>query len=546
MILPKPKHIEYFDGKLYLHNKMEVLVKDGYGTKALKILNAIVSEIDVVFSQGENGNIEFILSKEVFLNKEEYRIEFCNGKVLVNYGDELGARNAVISLYGLIERDSMGYFLKACKIVDFPDGEYRGIMLDLGRKYVPVDEIKTTILQMAKDKYNTLRLHLLETGHNPLKTEVYPELNDTSIRQYTKNELKDIVEFATFYGLEVIPEIEMPGHGHFIIDRLEDLKCKTKSIEPSRWAVCVGSEKTYEIFGNLIKELTEIFPGEYIHIGTDEIEFSDVYKVLKLWPTWDDCEVCAELSRRENIEGKRELFYYFIKRIYNIVTGLGKKMMMWNDQIDISVAPDLPRDIRIQFWRVAGEGRGPIAGCSMQRFLEEGFKVVNSYYPETYLDANIEEEKLLNWNPKARPECTDDVKHLIIGGEMCAWGIDVHYERTLPSAIFIFGDKLWDYSDREMTEEYRQTLTKQVLGLKTPAGFDVFEALGCSILPLVKDTLGAAHNVNISKNKLEEKIDKLQDMIDAGASGKTAASVYIKCIQWIIKELTEVNSGMAF
>ena len=549
MILPKPKQMEYFDRKLYLQSKMDVLVKDDYGIKALKILNAIVSEINVVFLEGENCNIELILSATDFSHKEEYRIELNNGKLVLTYGDRLGARNAIISLYHLIERDTMGYFIRVCKITDYPDSTYRGIMLDLGRKYIPVEEIKTTIMRMAKAKYNVLRLHLLESEHNPLESDIYPQLNKTSRRQYTKDEMKEIVAFATSFELEVIPEIEMPGHGFFIIDRLEELKCKTKSAEPSRWTMCIGSERTYEILGNLIREITEIFPGEYIHIGTDEIEFYDIFKIFKMWPTWDDCEVCTDLSQREKIEGKRELFYYFVKRIHKIITGLGKKMMMWNDQIDISVSPDLPRDIRIQFWNVANdrnEGRGPYKGCSMQRFLEEGFEVVNSYFRETYLDANIEEEKLLKWNPKARPECTDDVKHLIIGGEMCTWGPDLHYGRTLPSAAFIFGDKLWDDSDREITCEYRQTLTKAVLGLQTPTFFDVFEAFGCSLLPLLENRMGMPEKVNLSKAKLEEKINVLQTMIAMRTSGDTAARAYAKSVQWVLDELLIMNNGRDF
>ncbi|MBP1993467.1 family 20 glycosylhydrolase [Paenibacillus eucommiae] len=537
MLLPTPKQIEYFDDKFYLHSEMVVLAGDDYGEMALQVLNSLTSEINISFSNGLDPVIEFVLSSDAFHIKEAYRIEFCKGKVVLTYGDELGARNAAISLCGLIEQDDNGFYLKACKITDYPDGEYRGVMIDLGRKYLPLEDIKTIIVQMAKAKYNTLRLHLLETEHNPVKTDVYPELNETPMQQYTKDQLKEIIEYADFFGLQIIPEIEMPAHGLFIIDKLEDLKCKTRNVEPSNWTMCVGSEKTYEILGNLIKEIAEIFPGEYIHIGTDEIEFTDVYQEQRLWPTWDDCDVCAELSRKENIEGKRELFYYFVRRIYDIVAGLGKKMMMWNDGIDISSSPNIPRDIRIQFWRVAGEGRGPVEGCSMQRFLEEGFHVVNSYYPETYLDLYMEEEQILSWHPKARPESTDEVKHLIIGGEMCAWEPNDHYGRTLPSAVFVFGDKLWGYSDREATSDYRRALTRAVLGLQTPRDFDVFESLGGILLVQDKDRLENVQNVNQSKAKLEECVGVLHTLIDSGASGKTAAGEYIQSINLMLSKV---------
>ncbi|BBH24953.1 hypothetical protein Back11_62980 [Paenibacillus baekrokdamisoli] len=547
MILPKPKSNQLFNEKIYLHSEMEAYsdAGDQYCKKALTVLNILLTEINVVIKSGVNGNLSFMYSDTSFVKKEAYHIEFRDEKVIVTYGDELGARNAAISLYGLIEKDDKGYFFKACNMTDFPDSEYRGLMLDLGRKFVPVEEIKITIVQMAKAKYNTLRLHLLESDHNPMQSDVYPQLNETKRRQYTKNELREIVDFAALFGLEVIPELEMPAHSLFLIDRMEELKCRTKHVDPSRWAICLGSEKTYEIMGNMIKELTEIFPGEYIHIGTDELEFTDVYKRLKLWPTWDDCELCNKLSERERLRGDRELFYYFVRRIYEIITSLGKKMMMWNDSIDCTVSPPLPRDIRIQFWRVAEKGRGPASG-SMQRFLEEGFQVVNSYYPETYLDDYIEETKLLKWNPNATPESTDEVKHLILGGEMCTWGPDNHYERTLPSAVFMFGDKLWNHSDREATSEYRQVLTKAVLGLQTPANFDVFESLGCCVLPLDKVKMGKPHIVNRSKAELQANLKILQALVENNASGQAAAGVYMKCIQYVINEILEINNGKDF
>ena len=538
MIIPRPKAIKYAEYRFYLKHELGVLVSDDYGKKALHVLNVLTAEIDVVFSSGLNDfndYIEFVYSNE-FEVKEAYRIEFSEEKVVLTYGDELGARNAVISLAGLIERDDIGFFIPACHVSDYPDGDYRGILIDLAREYIPLEKIKTIIVQMAKAKYNKLHLHLHDSEHYSIQSDAYPELNETTIQQYTKSQLKEVVEYAQLFSLDIIPEIEMPAHGLFITEKLNKLKCKTHHVPPSNWAMCVGNEKTYDILANLIKEVSEIFPGEYIHIGADELEFCDVYQEDRLWPTWDDCEVCKELSQRENLEGKREQFYYFIRRIHGIVTGLGKKMMMWNDGIDISRSPNIPRDILIQYWRVAAEGRGPVQGCSMQRFLEEGFHVVNSDYPETYLDLYMEEENIHSWNPKARPETSDEVKHKIIGGEMCAWGPNDHYTYTLPSAIHIFGDKLWDYTDIKPTMEYSQAITKAVLGLNIPFQFDVFEALGGILLPRTKEGLEQAYTDLISE-KLEHTIKILQALIDQHASGKDAAREYISIIRTMVSSV---------
>ncbi|WP_214628083.1 family 20 glycosylhydrolase [Paenibacillus agaridevorans] len=530
MIVPRPKVIEYAENRLYLKQEMKVLVSDDYGKKALQVLNLLTTEIDVVFSSGFNYSVEFVHSSEEFKMNEAYRMECSQEKAVLIYGDERGARNAVVSLVGLIERDDIGFFIPACHVSDYPDGYYRGILIDLAREYIPLKKIKSIIVQMAKAKYNKLHLHLHDSEHYSIQSDVYPELNQTTIQQYTKCQLKEVVEYAQLFSLDIIPEIEMPAHGLFITEKLNELKCQTHNDPPSNWAMCVGNETTYDILANLIKEVSDIFPGECIHIGADELEFCDVHQEDRLWPTWDDCEACQELSRREGLDGKREQFYYFIRRIYETVTGLGKKMMMWNDGIDISSSPNIPRDILIQFWRVAAEGRGPVQGCSMQRFLEEGFHVVNSDYPETYLDLYMKEENIRTWHPKARPETSDEMKHGVIGGEMCAWGPNEHYAYTLPSAIYMFGDKLWGYTDLNPTMEYSRAITKAVLGLNTPSEFDVFEAFGCILLPRTKDGLEQAYT-NPNSEKLEHTLIVLQSLIDQQASGRDVAMEYISIIR---------------
>lgn len=154
--------------------------------------------------------------------------------------------------------------------------------------------------------------------------------------------------------------------------------------------MCVSNENTYLYIDLLIRELTEIFPYEYIHMGGDELSFYDM-KDSGYWPNWYECDNCRCLAEKENFRSASDYYCHFVRRVYEIVKKHGRKLMIWNDSIDISVAPDLPRDILIQFWRVALDTRGPHEGCSMQRFLEEGFTVVNSFYEETYADDYMSE-----------------------------------------------------------------------------------------------------------------------------------------------------------
>ena len=137
-------------------------------------------------------------------------------------------------------------------------------------------------------------------------------------------------------------------------------------------------------------------------------------------PAWMDTS--KELRDREGISTEREIYYYVINRIHDVTTKLGKQIIMFNDQIDISVTPDIPKDIIIQFWRIATPGRGPVDGCTLERFLEEGFTVINSYFPETYVDFEeyASSESINQWTPLSSPEF-DPTSNQVIGGEFCAW-----------------------------------------------------------------------------------------------------------------------------
>ncbi len=169
----------------------------------------------------------------------------------------------------------------------------------------------------------------------------------------------------------------MPAHAQDLLNAYPELSCKTKNSTPSStWVVCAGREETYEAFEKILSEVAELFPGRYIHIGADELDFGEG---SGREPSWLDCERCQKLCEREGLSTERDIFYYVIRRIHDMTTKLGKRIIMFNEQVDISVSPDIPRDILIQYWCVADPGRGPREGISMERFLEEGFEVINSY-----------------------------------------------------------------------------------------------------------------------------------------------------------------------
>ena len=412
--------------------------------------------------------------------------EYCKisitGRIAVEYGDIAGARNAVSILYRLLAKKK----LPECVIADYPDSAWRGVMLDVARGYIEIGVVRRRLFEIALSRFNILHLHLMDSNGYALESGALP---DKSGGRYTKEEMRGIVAYAASLGIQIVPEIELPGHACFLLEKLPSLACK--SDKPSSWAVCVSNDGLYEFADRLTGELAEIFDCEYIHVGADELTWYDTG-----WPSlaWDTCERCKELSRRNGYKAaadsrgykvSADLFYYFVRRMHAILKKHNRRMMMWSDSVDISKPPDIPRDILIQFWRVAAPGRGPFDGCSFQRFLDEGFRVVNSDALETYADFYIRQEQLMSWSPKERPRHLPLEKDellgyivwspyvkpafnpaadgLIIGGEMPAFDVRGHFAYSLSPLISLFGDRLCNHDPLYAGDIDGLRLTRDIL-----------------------------------------------------------------------------------
>ncbi|MBQ2707421.1 MAG: family 20 glycosylhydrolase, partial [Clostridia bacterium] len=429
----------------------------------------------------------------------------------------IGGRNAAAALAQLINKSDDGYCIRGTVIEDEPDEQLRTILIDPARTLIPICELKDTMIRLAMAKFNLIHFHLGDSQGLAYKSEVYPQIDGPHGRQYTKAELRDLVAFGEKLGLEFMPELEFPGHATQLIKNLPDLACRTLTGEPSPWVMCAGSEYTYKVLEDLYTEIAGIFPGRFIHVGTDEIAMYDT-KERRAWPTWDDCAECKAMCAREGIDNGSvtEIFYYMLRRVYGIISGLGRRMVMWNDQIDISGSPELPRDILILFWRIAGENRGPREGCSMQRFLEEGFECLNSYYPETYIERDFyrnKDETILVWEPHKIPENDPAYANQILGGGPCAWGQAnglEHFRWTLASSIFMFGDRLWNNSVCDDPDAFGIAATRWALGIDTPGNFNVYREFGGFMQPRSID--GTRMWVDKAASDLSDTYEVLQSL----------------------------------
>jgi len=414
---------------------------------------------------------------------EAYELLVDEGKITIRAKDYCGLVHAAATVAQSVRYKDGAFWIPQMKIFDHPDTAFRSVMLDPARNVIPVEEVRATILGMAKAKYNKLHLHLSDSTGFSYESEVCPDLPRSPGKLYTKAQLRSFIDYAKAFGIDVIPEIDIPAHSFSLTQCFPSLKCQpdegVSAEEMSGWNICLGNEESYTFIQKILSEIAEIFPYEYVHVGTDEMDMQDIPTTPP--PTADTCRcrVCNSRFIPMGYDTIRPRFYYFVRRVYDILHSLGKKMMMWNDDVDISKSPDIPRDILIEFWRVAAEGRGPVEGCSMKRFLEEGFEVVNADFPNAYVDKYVVWEKLVTWNLKKEPESSPEHAHLILGTDICAWeGQNYpHYQYALPFALPVFGDRAWNLDPLPNNASSTQALTRACLGCDVKEDFDLFTFL---------------------------------------------------------------------
>ena len=396
--------------------------------------------------------------------------------------DYRGLVNALATFAQLLQYENGAFTVPDAEILDYPDASFRALMTDPHSKVSPMDEARAQILAMAKAKLNKLHMHLFDNKGLAYISDVKVPL--TPDGAYSKAELREIVWYAAQFGIDVIPEIDIPAHNFALTDMYPNFKCKVKGengeyIDASGWNMCLGNEECYALIDALLAEVAELFPYEYIHIGTDELDLRDLVDRSPLLISHsEECERCNAFFSPKGLVTLTDRFYWFVNRVYATLTSLGKRMMLWNDSIDISKAPPIPRDILIEFWRVAAEQRGPVEGCSMQRFLDEGFEVVNADFPNTYVEEYMEWSRLKKWDFRKDPANAYARPYQVTGGEMCAWGGSKcpHLLYALYFALPAFSDRLWN-SGTPIPDGKDATvgLTRASLGIDTPIGFDIFE-----------------------------------------------------------------------
>ena len=444
------------------------------GRAAARILSHLLPALTVKVGASPNVTL-----KAAVLPRGAYRLSVTESRITLTSADFEGLRNAVSTLAALRVDGGFG----TAEIADAPSYPFRSVMLDLARGYVELPVLREYIVRMARLKYNYLHLHLMDNQSYVLESEVVP--NAEGWRLYKKEELRDLCAFAAELGIEVIPEIEFPTHSTALLRAIPSLSCDIIDMEKARaivsvprvarslideergvsqWAICLGQERTYEIYDRIIAEVAEVFPSKYLHVGGDEIAYPHMGAV----PHWDNCRACRARMEEKGLSDTLALYHDGFCRLNEIVKKYGKRMIKWNEQEELASPPPIPRDIVIEYWKPSAcdwkTGTDPaLVRAEMTMLREAGFEVFNAHYYYGYHDENqyMTIEKINDWTPA-------EESLGVMGGETCAWELGnpryAYYAHRLPLGIALFSDRVWNRDSVPYDEGYRADLLASVLG----------------------------------------------------------------------------------
>ena len=352
-VVPRPATLESRTGTFLLTGETRLLAADEESRKIATLFNDFLLEqhglrLQITGTRPRSQNyISFSQAGSRGLPDEGYRLVIGAGEIRVT-GQAAGLFYGMQTLMQLLPLEiKPAIELPALEITDHPRFGYRGLLLDVGRHYFSVAHIKKLLDLAAQYKINRFHWHLtddqgwrIEIKKYPKLTEVGSYVDDTSPggRYYTQEQIKDVVAYAQARFITVIPEIEMPGHSGAAVAAYPQLAC-TPGVGAN---VLCPSEATFTFLRDVLTEVGALFPGPYIHIGSDEVD--------KTW--WRQSAEAQAIIKREGLKDEDELQSYFVRRIEQFLASTGKRTIGWDEILEGGLAPNAI----VMSWR--GEGGG--------------------------------------------------------------------------------------------------------------------------------------------------------------------------------------------
>ncbi len=410
-----------------------------------------VEMTETVFNKKYLDRVKFVKSED--LPAEAYELQIRKNKVVILASDEAGRFYALQTLKQLADADIM-----YCGVIkDEPRYEWRGFMLDEARHFFGMEKVKELLDLMARYKLNRFHWHLSDNQGWRIEIKAYPQLceiaavgnnsdGNAPAKFYTQDEVREIIAYAAERHIEVIPEIDMPGHATAFVKAFPELDGGHRTVN-------VANPKLYEVLETIMKELADLFPGRYLHIGGDEVSRRG----------WESLPEMPEFMAKNDIASYHDIQKYFEVRLSDIVAKTGKLSIAWDDVINGDMNTE---NTLLQWWQSDRPG-------NLEKSLEYGYKTIicpwGSFYLDYVQDIRCKEGHLV-WE-----KCVNDMRGiyeykfednpLIIGAQGNLWTERVRTSDRLDYMVFprliTLAEKSWTREENLNYENYLKRLENE-------------------------------------------------------------------------------------
>jgi len=517
-VIPVPLKMEQGAGFFFLSEKTK-LYTNLEGEEA-RLWDNCLQALPVSLKKGSKKDVRQVLSllitgkNERLPSPESYTLSVTPQRIIIRSTSGAGLFYGMQTLLQLLTPSGTGYSVASVEIEDTPRFAYRGFMLDVSRHFFSKEFVKKQIDALAFYKINRLHLHLTDAAGWRIEIKKYPLLTDfaawrtepnwkkwwnggrkyvrfdepgASGGYYTQEDIREILEYARQHYMTVIPEIEMPSHSEEVLAAYPQLSCSGEPYKNSDF--CVGNEETFTFLENVLTEVMELFPSEYIHIGGDEAGKS----------AWKTCPKCQKRMKDEHLTNVDELQSYLIHRIEKFLNAHGRHLLGWDEILQGGIAPNAT----VMSWR--GEEGGIAAVTSGHRAVMTpgAYCYLDSYQDAPYsqpeaIGGYLPLKKVYSYDPVSVSLTTEQAK-LVYGVQGNLW---VEYiptpeqvEYMMYPRILALAEVAWSAPERKSWPDFHDRALKAVRELQAKGyhPFDLKNEIGSrpeSVQPVAHLALG--------------------------------------------------------
>ncbi len=457
-LIPQPDHIETGQGSFALDRNVRIVAPADRRAQEIAafLRDGIRQQHGIALRTGtakDRPRIELRIDPSV-QGEEAYRLTVTPQQVVIAAADDRGLFWGVQTLRQLLPTGHGSTLaIPAVRIDDAPRYAWRGVMLDAARHFIPVALVKQQIDLLSRYKLNVLHWHLTDDQGWRIEIRKYPKLTSVGAWRseadgsrsggfYTRQDIRDVVEYARRRNVMIVPEIEMPGHASAAVAAYPSLSCPKQPIPvPTTWGVftdiyCAGDEATFTFLHDVLDEVAALFPAPYIHIGGDEVPKQQ----------WTQSASSQQRMHDEKLADVDALQSWFVQRIQRDLEARGKTLVGWDEILEGGA----DRNAVVEMWR--GDAEAAKALANGNRLIVAG---------PFYLDSSIDElttQDIYRINPFASPAFAGHESQ-VLGAEAPLWSEYVtprNLEAMLYPRVIALAERLWNPDARDYADFQRR------------------------------------------------------------------------------------------